>query len=94
MEDELEFVCKDDDGDWYFDAKNAQYKRIKRGELRAKIKGKSLPDPYLLDEARKKINPKAPSPSKATFALWEHWKVGPLNCVMFVTTYGEGKDAE
>ncbi len=73
----MEFVCPDDDGDWYYYPEEQKYRRIKKGEIRATASGKYLPDPYLLLEKRRKLYPQAKIeniiPTVATHKLWEHW---------------------
>lgn len=72
-----EFVCKDDDGDWYFFAEERKYKRIKGAEVRSSVTGKHLPDPDFILRQRKKAYPQALEqdirPTEATYKLWEHW---------------------
>lgn len=73
----MEFVCRDDDGDWYYDPNTKSYTRIKGSETRSKISGKYLPDPSRLMTKRKQLYPEAKetniSPTEATYNLWEHW---------------------
>ncbi len=68
-----EFVCNDEDGDWYYFAKDLMYRRLNGDEVRGHITGKNIPDPFLLDRARKRIHPAARPPTQATYKLWEHW---------------------
>lgn len=74
----LQFVCKDDDGDWHYDADAQTYMRIKDGVLRCRITGQNLPDPDFLLYRRRQLFPDAAveviSPTPATFALWDHWR--------------------
>lgn len=66
------FVHHDTDGDWYFD--NGVYKRMDGDKLRGKIGGEQIPNPFMINLARKRMHPAARDCTKATYALWSHWQ--------------------
>jgi len=74
---EKEFVCHDDDGDWYYFPESLQYKRFLGDVIRSMIPGYYLPDPDILLAKRRLLYPDAAiekiSPTAATRALWKHW---------------------
>lgn len=69
----MEFVCKDDDGDWYFFPETGRYERHNNGALRARIKGESIPNPHRIFKMRRAKDPSARDCTEATYNLWEHW---------------------
>lgn len=69
----MQFVCPDDDGDWYYLPDAKAYKRMKDGLVRGAISGRHIPDPHALLKARRNIHPQARPPTEATYKLWEHW---------------------
>ena len=86
---ELEHVCFDLDGvsPWHYESETKTYYRsIVEGGHEAKIKGEYLPDPELLLSTRLKhvfmvkgelANQEdiaRNTPSKTTYALWQHWQ--------------------
>lgn len=60
--------------DWFYDVETKSYVRRERdGKLDAKIYGRFLPDPHLLEEVRAERGAPRVQCDPVTHVLWKHW---------------------
>lgn len=68
---------------WYYSSDEKRYYRYLNGKITGKIKGNSLPDPYMLEISYKKQKDLLPDEEKQGFRvqaspvthnLWKHWQ--------------------